>query len=75
MIVVEHAIAQVAVIVRGEELRTQPQSAVVRLSLDDGSTGMLERVAPATYAGVEFEIGQGDPHCDTVLAIVQWSEW
>jgi hypothetical protein len=31
--------------------------------LDDGSACALERVAPATYAGVELEIGQGDPHC------------
>ncbi len=63
MIVVKHGVAQVAMIVRGEELRTQLQSDFVRLSLDDGLACALERVAPATYAGVELEIGQGDPHC------------
>lgn len=66
MIVVKYGIAQVAVIVRGEEVRSQAQpSAVVVVHrrffpLDDGSAGMLECVAPAADAGVEFEVGQVD---------------
>jgi hypothetical protein len=68
MIVVKYGIAQVAVIVRGEEVRSQAQpSAVVVVHrrffpLDDGSAGMLECVAPAADAGVEFEVGQVDHH-------------